>query len=86
MCSTPTNFNFHVVIEEEVSQLEISVHNVALMEVLATKDYLPQEVAGLRLGDVSATLVQLHHGLQVVKRRKKKDCTARGQGGQGVFI
>lgn len=52
----------HVIVEEDVAELEIPVDDLVLVEVLDPQEDLLHEVSGLRLGDGLSPLVQLHHG------------------------
>lgn len=58
------DFNLHLIIEEEVAELQVAMDNVALVEVLDAEQQVLQEVACLRLGDGLAPLVQLHQTLR----------------------
>jgi len=59
--------DFHVqqVIEKEVSQLQITMDDAVIVQVLYALDDLVNVVAALELRDTFPTLVQLHHGLQI---------------------
>ena len=54
--------DLHVVVEKDVSELEVSVDDALVVEVFAAQQDLVEEVAALRLGHSFATLVQLHQG------------------------
>ena len=58
---TKSFFNYlHVVVEEDISQLEVPVDDLGLVDVLAAEEDLVHEVARLRLRDGLPPLVQLH--------------------------
>ena len=50
----------HVVVEEDISQLEIPVDDLGLVDVLAPEEDLIHEVSRLWLRDGLSSLVQLH--------------------------
>ena len=50
----------HVVVEEDVAQLEVSVDDLVLVEVENSKENVSHEVSSLRLGDCLPSLVKLH--------------------------
>ena len=51
---------FHVVIEEDVSQLEVSVDDLVVVQVEDSSQNVIHEVSGLRLSDCLPPLVKLH--------------------------
>ena len=55
-----SNLAIHVVIKEDVAQLEITVNDLVLVEVEDTKENLLHEVPCLRFCDRLSPLVQLH--------------------------
>ena len=50
----------HVIVKEDISQLEVPVDDLGLVDVLATEQNLIHEVSRLRLRDGLSPLVQLH--------------------------
>lgn len=65
MCvSILTNLDLHVLVEEEVAQLEIAVDDAVVVEVLAALDGLAHKVARLGFRHGLATLVQLEQRLE----------------------
>ena len=50
----------HVVVEEDVSQLEVPVDDLGLVDVLAPEEDLIHQVSRLRLRDGLSSLVELH--------------------------
>ena len=57
----------HVIVEKDVTELEISMDDLVLVEVLDAQEDLLHEVSRLRLGDGLSPLVQLHHGASAAK-------------------
>lgn len=64
-----TYLDLHVVIEEDVAQLQVSVDDSVVVQVVDTLEQLSHVVAGLRLSDSLTPLVQLQQGL----KQKRKD-------------
>lgn len=59
-----TDLDLHVVIEEDVPQLQVSVNDSVVVQVMDSLQKLGHVVAGFRLGHSLATLVQLQQGLE----------------------
>lgn len=59
-----TDFNLHVVAEEQVAQFQVTVDHPVVVEVVDALDGLPHEVSGLGLSHRLPTLVQLQKGLK----------------------
>ena len=57
------DLELHVVVEEEVAQLQVAVDDALPVQVLHAQQQLAHEVARLRLRDRLAPLVQLHQTL-----------------------
>jgi len=51
------------IVEEEIAQLQISMDNAVIVQVLNALDYLVNVVAAFELRNAFPTFVQLHHGL-----------------------
>lgn len=51
------NFYLHVVVEEEIPELQVSVDNVVLVQVVARQHHLADKVATLGLCDGSSPFV-----------------------------
>lgn len=64
-----TNLDLHILVEEEVAQLEIAVDDAVVVEVLAALDGLAHEVARLRLRHCLTALVQLQQRLQETEKK-----------------
>lgn len=58
-----TDLDLHVVIEEDVPQLQVSVNDSVVVQVMDSLQKLGHVVAGFRLRHSLATLVQLQQGL-----------------------
>lgn len=56
------NLELHVVVQKQVAQLQVSVNDFVVVQVLAREHYLPHEVARLGLRDRFAPLVHFHEG------------------------
>lgn len=65
-----TNLELHLIIEEKVAKLQVTVDDLVVMQVLHTKQQLSQEVSRLGLSDGLPPLVQLHHGLAATTKVK----------------
>jgi len=67
LCRQPkvANFDFHVVVEEQVAQLQVAVDHSIVVQVLAGGDNLEHVVSGFWLSDSSSSLVQLHQRLEI---------------------
>lgn len=59
-----TDLDLHVVIEEDVPQLQVSVNDSVVVQVMDSLQKLGHVVAGFRLSHSLATLVQLQQGLE----------------------
>lgn len=59
-----TDFDLHVVIEEDVPQLQVSVNDPVLVQVMDPFEKLCHVVAGFRFGHSLTALVQLQQGLE----------------------
>lgn len=59
-----TDLDFHVIIEEDVPQLQVSVNDSVVVQVMDSLQKLGHVVAGLRLSHSLATLVQLQQRLE----------------------
>lgn len=60
-----TYFDLHVVVEEDVPQLQVSVNDFVLVQIMDSLQKLCHEVASLRLSHSFATLVQLQQRLKI---------------------
>lgn len=58
-----TYFDIHVIIEEDVAQLEVSMYDSVAVQVLAALQQLHHVVASLWFSHSFATLVKLQQGL-----------------------
>lgn len=65
-----TYFHLQILVQEKVAQLEVPVNDAVSVQVLATKDDLPQIVAGFGLGQCFPPLVQLQERLSRGKERR----------------
>ena len=65
-----TYLDLHVIIEEDVSQLQVSVDDPVVVQVLDTFEQLCHVVASLRLSHSLTTLVELQQGLKHRKFKK----------------
>ena len=54
------DFDLHVVVEEEISQLQVSVDDLLVVEMFDAQTDLLEEVSGFRLCDGLSAFVQLH--------------------------
>lgn len=61
---TGTYFDLHVVVEEDVAQLQVSVDDLVLVQIMDPVQELCHVVASLGFGHSLATLVQLQQGLK----------------------
>ena len=55
-----TDLEFHVVIEKEIAQFQVTMNNLVVVQILARSHNLFHEVARLRLCDGLASLMHLH--------------------------
>lgn len=59
-----TYLDLHFIVEEDVAQLQVSVDDSIVVQVLDPFEHLCHEVASLGLSDSLTTLVQLQQGLE----------------------
>lgn len=67
-----TYLDLHVVVEEDVPELQISVDDAVDVKVMDALQQLCHIVAGLGLGHRLSTLVELQQGLEILHFKKKR--------------
>lgn len=66
-----TDLDVQLVVQEQIAQLQISVDDVLIVQILDSRQHLVDVVPALVIGDDLTALVQLHHRLSGGKKPNK---------------
>lgn len=75
-----TNLDVHTLVQKHIPQLQVPMHDAAIMHILHCRDDLREEIPGFGFGKAFATFQEVHHVLAdgMLAIMKGVECFWRG--------